>query len=104
MKQDNRSRTAPRFWCGLLLTTSALVGCEVHTHRIGGGATGAGAESTRQFYVLFGWLPLNDVDVQGTTGDLVSYEIRTETSAIDLLLTPLLLPLTVTSRTVTVYK
>ena len=87
----------------LALALVLLTACQVHSHRIGGGATGSGEESARQFYILFGWLPLNDVDTQRMTADLSSYEIRTEFSAIDLLLTPLLL-LTVTSRTVTVYR
>ena len=52
--------------------------------------------------MFFGLLDLNEVDTQRLAGDLTSYRITTRWSFTDILLTPLLLPLTVTSRTVTV--
>ena len=85
----------------LLLAPSA---CQVHTHRVGGGPTGIGQESERQFYLFFGLVQINDVDVQRYAADLTSYEIRSEFSWVDLLLAPLLMPFTVTTRTVTVSK
>lgn len=56
----------------------------------------------RQFYMFFGFLRLNQVEPQRYTANLSSYDIVTEFSFIDLVLSPLLLPLTVTSRTVVV--
>jgi len=81
--------------------------CQLHTHRIGGGSTlppGVGEESERQAYLLFGLLRLNEVDVQRMAGDLTSYDIETGFTWVDFLLSPLLLPLTVTTRTVTVKR
>lgn len=88
----------------LLALLFAPTACQVHTHRVGGGATGLGQESERQFYLFFGLVRINDVNVQRYTADLTSYEIRSEFSWLDLLLAPLLLPFTVTTRTVTVSK
>lgn len=104
--QPNRRPKSPRslaFACllALLLAPSA---CQIHTHRVGGGPTGIGQESERQFYLFFGLLRVNDVNVQRYAADLTSYEIRSEFSWVDLLLAPLLLPFTVTTRTVTVSK
>lgn len=77
-------------------------GCMGHTHVVGVGPTGLGTESARQYYLLFGLVPLNSVNAQRVTGDLSSYEIQSAYSATDLLLSPLLLLFTGTSRTVTV--
>jgi hypothetical protein len=77
-------------------------GCASHRHVIGLGPTGLGETSVRQFYVLFGLVTFNEVNVQRMADDLTGYTVETEFSLIDLLLAPLLLPLTATSRTVTV--
>ena len=45
---------------------------------------------------------LSEINVQNMAGNLTSYSIETESSFTDLLLMPLLLPVTVTTRTVTV--
>jgi len=86
--------------CLLLLTPS----CYVNTHRIGTGPTGLGEESARQYYILFGLLQLNDVNVQRMAGDLTGYEITTKRSFTDYLLFPVLGWFTITSRTVTVRR
>ncbi len=73
-----------------------------HTHVVGVGSTGMGTESMRQYYLFFGLLPLNEVNVQRETGDLTGYEIYSEYGFVDMLLSPLLIFVTATSRTVTV--
>jgi len=78
--------------------------CYVNTYRIGSGPTGVGEESERQFYIFFGALQLNDVDVQRMAADLSSYEITTKRSFTDYLLFPILGWFTITSRTVTVRR
>ncbi len=106
--QPRRRRYPRRYLAGLLLIVCfcGLGSCGVHTHvhRVGLGPTGIGNDSMRQYYIFFGLLRLNDVDSQRMTQDLTSYEITTEYSFTDLLLSPLLLPWTVTSRTVTVSR
>lgn len=73
-----------------------------HTHVVGMGATGSGEVVARQYYWLFGKWQINDVATQHLAPDLTSYTIDTEYSFTDLLLSPLLLPFTATSRTVVV--
>ena len=77
-------------------------GCTAHRHSIGLGPTGSGVAVERQYYFLFGLIRINEVDPARLAGDLTSYAIETKFSLVDILLTPILLPLTVTSRTVTV--
>jgi ABC-type lipopolysaccharide export system ATPase subunit len=73
-----------------------------HTHVVGLGPTGTGETTVRQFYIVFGLIPLNEVDTQRFATELTSYAVDTRFAFVDLLLAPLLLPLTATSRTVTV--
>lgn len=86
------------------MTAAALLtgGCATHHHSIGLGATGTGARVERQFYLLFGFIAVNEVDAQRMAGDLTSYTIETRYGVLDILLAPFLLPLTATSRTVIV--
>ena len=86
------------FTCLLLIAT----GCVHHRHSIGLGATGTGEQSARQYYILFGFFGTNDVSAQRLADGLTSYTIETSYGFMDILLQPLLLPLTMTSRTVTV--
>lgn len=86
--------------CGLW----PLGGCSIHEHTVGLGPNGIERESARQYYVFFGLIRLNDVESQRMSDGLTSYRIVTKWSFTDLLLSPVLLPLTVTTRTVTVEK
>ncbi len=74
----------------------------VHEHVVGLGPTGLGETSKRQFFLFFGLMSISEVNVQNMAGNLTSYSVESEYSFTDLLLFPVLLPLTVTSRTVTV--
>lgn len=94
----------PRFMIALAFLLFFGTACHVHTHRVGGGATGIGEESARQYYIFFGLMPLNEVDAQRMAGDLVGYEVTTERSLVDYLLMPALGLATITSRTVTVRR
>jgi Bor protein len=81
-----------------------LPSCMYHEHRFGVGPSGTGSESARQIYLFFGLVRFNEVDEQRMAGGLQGYSVETEYSFVDLLLAPFLLPLTMTSRTVTVNK
>ncbi|MFN3243057.1 MAG: hypothetical protein ACE37K_16275 [Planctomycetota bacterium] len=77
-------------------------GCVHHRHSVGLGATGTEVQHARQYYMLFGLIATNDVSAQRMADGLTSYTVETEYGFFDMLLQPLLLPLTMTSRTVTV--
>lgn len=81
---------------------ATTAGCAAHEHVIGLGPTGLGETSVRQYYLFFGVIRLNEVNAQNLANSLTSYSVRSEFSMTDFLLMPLMLPLTVTSRTVTV--
>lgn len=82
----------------LVLTAS----CVSHRHAIGLGSTGTGEQQSRQYYLFFGLMTVNDISAQRMADGLTSYEIETSYGIWDFLLQPLILPLTLTTRTVTV--
>lgn len=90
-------------WCCVFLLAAGLsTSCVGHSHVVGLGAAGANTVEARQYYWIFGLYQVNDVDARRLSGDLTSYTIETKFGWFDLLLMPLLLPLTATSRTVVV--
>jgi hypothetical protein len=86
----------------LAVAALSATSCVSHTHTVGLGATGTGEASARQYYFLFGFVRVNDVDAQRLAPDLTSYTIDTSYGFIDMLIAPFLLPFTVTTRTVVV--
>jgi len=77
-------------------------GCMAHVHTVGLGATSGEIETSRQYYWLFGFIDINEVDTERMAGDLTSYSVETSYGFVDFVLMPLLLPLLATSRTVVV--
>lgn len=62
----------------LALLVFMLVGCEAHTHIVGTGPAGSNVLATRQWYVLFGLIPLNQVDTGAMAAGATNYSIHTE--------------------------
>ena len=91
-----------------LLTLFALIiviaGCSAHIHKIGAGAQGNAVIEARQWYVLWGLIPINTVDTNAMAGGATDYEIKTENSALDIIINIFTGYITVVSRTVTVTK
>ena len=84
-----------------------LSACATHTHTIGDGPQTGVTETARQYYVLFGLVPLNKVDTNAMIGDATDYRLETGQQGIDVLIgmaAGLIIPTTVSSRTVKVTK
>ena len=88
----------------LLLTCAIFLGCAAHIHQVGSGAQGNNSTELRQWYVLWGLVPINNVDTHAMAGDAADYTIKTEQSALDVIINLFTTAVTVTSRTVTVTK
>jgi Bor protein len=88
----------------MLVAFIALVGCSANIHKIGKGAQGGDVISARQWYILFGLMPLNEVDTNQMAGDATNYEIKTEQGVMDIIINSFTSAVTVYSRTVTVTK
>jgi len=79
-------------------------GCSAHIHTVGNGPAGQGTESTRQWYILWGLVPLNEVDTNTMAGEAADYEIQTQITVLDFLITIPTSIITVNCRSVTVTK
>ncbi len=91
----------------MLIISSFLlleIGCSTHHHVIGAGAKGNTEIADRQWYILFGLVPLNKVDTQEMAGGAKDYEIITQTSFLDIVMNIFTGYITIYSRTVEVKK
>ena len=88
----------------LALLVMMLVGCAAHTHIVGTGPAGSDIAAKRQWYALWGLVPINQVDTGALAAGATNYSIHTETSIIDILLNIFTGYVTIYSRTVTVTK
>jgi len=86
----------------LLISMLLIVGCAVHVHTVGKGPQKFQKQETRQWYILWGLVPLNEVDTNALAGGAADYEIRTEQCALDIIMNIFTGYITVVSRTVTV--
>lgn len=88
----------------LILGILFIVGCSTHIHRVGDGAQGKSMIEARQWYVLFGLVPINQVDTATMAGDATDYEIMTQANVVDIVIGILTGGLSISTRTVTVRK
>ena len=87
-----------------ILAILFVIGCAAHVHQVGQGAKGNEIVEARQWYVLWGLVPLNDVDTNILAGQTTDYEITTSITPIDFIINVFTGTVTVYSRTVTVQK
>jgi len=88
----------------IMLAAFLLVSCTTHVHTIGMGPQTGATETAKQWYILFGLVPLTDVDTAAMAGGAADYEIMTQTAPIDIVISMVIGLTTVSSRTVTVKK
>lgn len=88
----------------MIVAFIALVGCSANIHKIGKGAQGNQITEARQWYALFGLIPLNEVDTNQMAGEAADYEIKTEQNPLDIIINIFTSNVTIISRTVTVTK
>ncbi len=81
-----------------------FVACSTHIHTVGNGPQTYQQNEARQWYVLWGLVPINDVDTSQLAEGATDYEIKTEQSFLDVVINIFTSAVTVYSRTVTVTK
>jgi hypothetical protein len=87
--------------CLLVCVTTA---CSTHIHTVGNGGSGSSVTAERQWYVLWGLVPINKVDSKAMAGGATNYTVKTEQSFIDGLISIVTSFVTVSARTVEVSK
>ena len=88
----------------------SLFACASHTHVVGSGPQYGNTVSARQYYALYGLIPLGiggGADTKAMAGDAENYAIETKAGGMDYViqvLANMIIPTTISSRTVTVTK
>jgi hypothetical protein len=90
------------FTAFLLCTMVVSSGCQAHQHVIGNGGGDGTETEARQWYVLWGLVPINDVDSSEMAAGASDYTIETEITPLDFVINIFTSIVTVYSRTVTV--
>ena len=88
----------------MVVSTLVIVGCSTHVHTVGAGPQTGQVESARQWFILWGLIPLNSVDTNSMIGGVSDYEIKTSAAPLDIIIGIPAGYVTVKSRTVTVTK
>jgi hypothetical protein len=81
-----------------------VIGCATHVHKVGNGAQGNDMMEARQWYVLFGLVPINEVDTNAMAGEATDYEIMTQHTGLDVIINIFTGAISINSRTVIVRK
>ena len=95
-----RKCTATLLIVGLLF----VIGCSTHVHKVGNGAQGNDMMGSRQWYLLAGLMPINEVDTNAMAGAATDYEITTQFTLVDFIISAVLEVVSINCRTVTVQK
>ena len=88
----------------LILGVLLIIGCAAHVHKMGNGAQGNDIMMERQWYVLFGLVPINEVNTNAMAGEATNYEIMTQHTGLDVIINIFTGVISVNSRTVIVRK
>lgn len=88
----------------ILAASFVLTGCFTQRHVVGDGPQTGVVEEARQWYVLWGLVPINDVDSAELANGAYDYEIKTEHNALDVIIGIFTGVISVYPRTVTITR
>ena len=91
----------------MIVSSLFLIGCSTHFHTVGTGPQTGVSNTARQYYLLYGLIPLNSVDTGAMAGGAANYEIQTQVGPMDVVInvaSAVAIAGIVSSRSVTVTK
>ena len=88
----------------LVVFCFVLVGCYTIEHQVGKGAQTGVSMEKKQWFILFGLVPLNKPNTNQMSGGATDYTIKTEQSVVDVVIGIFTGYVTIYPRTVTVIK
>ena len=89
---------------GIVALALALSGCFTLTHEVGKGAQGSSETEKRQWYALWGLVPLGETDSKEMANGATDYTVKSEQNIVDIILNLFTGIVTINSMTVTVTK
>lgn len=81
-----------------------FVGCYTFDHRVGDGAQNSVKKTQKQWFILWGLVPLTNVDSQALASGATDYDIKTQFEVEDVLISIITGMVTIYPQTVTVTK
>lgn len=69
-----------------IISIFLFTGCFTMTHKVGNGAQGTTTSEERQWYILFGLVPINHVDSQSMAGGATDYTVETQAAPLDIVI------------------
>ena len=92
----------------LAVTSLALIGllsgCYTQIHKVGSGAAGSNVTAERQWFALWGLVPITQVDSNAMAAGATNYTIQDQTTVVDVIIGLFTGFVTIYPRTVTVTK
>jgi PBP1b-binding outer membrane lipoprotein LpoB len=88
----------------ILVIAISLSSCYTLVHPVGNGAQGTNVVTKKQWYALFGAIPLNKVNSKEMAGGAENYTIKTQHKFIDYIISAFTSYVTITVQTVEVKK
>ena len=93
----------------MIVSSLFLIGCSTHVHTVGTGPETGMTKVARQYYLLWGLIPLNTVDTNQMAASMQTdnYEIKSQLALVDAAInfaSLMVIGGIVSSRTVTVTK
>ena len=89
----------------MIVSSLFLIGCSTHVHTVGTGPQTGVENTARQYYLLYGLIPINSIDTDEMAGSAANYEIQTQVGPMDVVInvaSAVAIAGIVSSRTVTV--
>ena len=87
-----------------VISAFLLTSCYTINHKVGQGAQGNNVTTERQWYVLWGLVPINNVDSKQLAGGATDYTVKTEMTFVDVVIGAFTSIITVTPMSVSVTK
>ena len=96
-------RKISTFICAIGIA-ACLSSCYTLEHTVGNGAQGSSVEKTRQWYALWGLVPINQTDTKAMAGGAQDYTITTKHTFVDFVISAFTGIVTIQPKTVEVKK
>ena len=75
-----------KFIALVVISVFLFSGCYTMNHKVGQGAQGSTTVEAKQWYVLFGLVPINNVDSKQMASGATDYTVTTQMSFIDVVI------------------
>jgi hypothetical protein len=89
---------------GIFLLVIFLSSCMGLTHVVGTGASSNVATEKKQWYALWGLVPINEVDSKAMAGGASNYTIKSKVKFVDYVISAFTSAVTINCQTVSVVK